>query len=364
MPFLDLTRQHRRLAHEIEAAISGVVRRGVFVIGPEVAAFEEEFARYVGARFAVGVGSGTEALHLALRACGVRPGDEVVTVSHTAVATVAAVELSGARPVLVDVDPATCTIDPALVERAISPRTKVVLPVHLYGTPADMSSVLSVAMRHGLRVVEDCAQAHGARYGGRRVGVLGDLGCFSFYPTKNLGALGDGGVITTDDPVLAEQARLLRQYGWRERYVSVVRGSNSRLDEIQAAVLRVKLRHLDAWNVRRRELAKRYVDALGGGTWVPAAPASAEPAYHLFVVRTDRRDELRDFLADQGISTLIHYPLPVHLQEAYRDLGYGPGTLPASEAAAGTVLSLPLYPEMTDEEAETVAGALARWSRA
>lgn len=332
-------------------------------MGPEVSAFEEEFARYIGSRFAIGVGSGTEALHLGLRACGVGPGDEVVTVSHTAVATVAAVELSGARAVLVDVDPATCTMDPALLEKAISSRTKVILPVHLYGTPAEMSSILAVAERHGVRVVEDCAQAHGARYGGRRVGTLGDLGCFSFYPTKNLGALGDGGIITTDDAALTEQARLLRQYGWRERYVSEVKGSNSRLDEIQAAVLRVKLPHLDAWNARRRELAALYVQTLSEEVQATGAPAGAEPVHHLFVVRTTRRDELRKSLADQGIATLIHYPVPVHLQEAYRDLGYGPGALPASEAAARTVVSLPLYPEMTDEEAAAVATALARWSR-
>jgi len=362
---LDLSRQHLALADELAEALRRVLAHGRFVLGPEVEAFEEEFARYAGRRFGIGVGSGTEALHVALLACGVGPGDEVVTVSHTAVATVAAVELTGARPVLVDVDAETCSLDPVLVERALSPRTKAIVPVHLYGAPAEMSPILELARRRGLRVVEDCAQAHGAVYDGRRVGSLGDMGCFSFYPTKNLGALGDGGMITTNDAELAERARLLRQYGWRERYVSVVRGLNSRLDEIQAAVLRVKLRHLDAWNARRRALAARYLAALREtNLQTVRVPERGDPVFHLFVVRTERREAFRTHLEERGIGTMIHYPVPVHQQDAYLDLGYGPGALPASEAAARTVVSLPLYPEMTDEEVGAVATAVAAWGRA
>lgn len=365
VPFLDLSRQHLALRDELAEALSRVMAHGRYVLGPEVEAFEEEFAQYVGCRFGIGVGSGTEAIHVALRACGVGPGDEVVTVSHTAVATVAAVELAGARPVLVDVDAATCSLDPTLVERAISPRTRAIVPVHLYGAPAEMSLILDLARRHGLRVVEDCAQAHGATYGGRRLGSLGDMGCFSFYPTKNLGAVGDGGMVTTDNPDLARQARLVRQYGWRERHVSTVKGLNSRLDEIQAAVLRVKLRHLNGWNARRRELAARYLAALHGtDLQAVRVPATAEPVFHLFVVRAHQRDALRTYLLERGVATLVHYPVPVHMQEAYRDLGYGPGSLPATEAAAQTVVSLPLYPEMRDEEADAVATAVAAWGRA
>lgn len=299
---------------------------------------------------------------MALRACGVGPGDEVITVSHTAVASVAAVELAGARPVLVDVDRETCTLDPTLVERAVTSRTRAIVPVHLYGAPVEMSPILEVARRRGLRVVEDCAQAHGAGYGGHRLGGLGDLGCFSFYPTKNLGALGDGGMITTNDDELAARVRLLRQYGWKERYVSVIRGLNSRLDEIQAAVLRVKLRRLDAWNARRRALAARYLAAIDGKVLQKVRmPESAVLAYHLFVVRSDRRAAFRAHLEERGIGTMIHYPVPVHQQRAYLGLGYAPGALPASEEVARTVVSLPLYPEMSEEEVDVVTNGIATW---
>lgn len=345
------------LAHraEVDEAIGRVLAGGRYILGPEVEAFEAEFAAYVGVRFGVGVASGTDALVLALRAAGVGPGDEVVTVSHTAVATVAAIELAGARPVLVDIEPDYYTLDPARLERAIGPRTRAVVPVHLYGQPAELGPILEVARRYGLRVVEDCAQAHGAVYRGRRVGAWGDLGAFSFYPTKNLGGLGDGGMVVTDDPELAGRLRLLREYGWAERYVSSLPGFNSRLDELQAAVLRVKLRHLEADNRRRAEIAARY-DAGLAGTAVrpPKVRPGATHVYHLYVVRSWRREELRAFLAMRGVGTAVHYPVPVHLQPAYRGRVRVAGSLAETERAAREVLSLPIYPELTDREVATV----------
>ncbi len=345
------------LAHraEVDEAIGRVLAGGRYILGPEVEAFEAEFAAYVGVRFGIGVASGTDALVLALRAAGVGPGDEVVTVSHTAVATVAAIELAGARPVLVDIEPDYYTLDPARLERAIGPRTRAVVPVHLYGQPADLGPILEVARRYGLRVVEDCAQAHGAVYRGRRVGAWGDLGAFSFYPTKNLGGFGDGGMVVTDDPELAGRVRLLREYGWAERYVSSVAGFNSRLDELQAAVLRVKLRHLEADNRRRAEIAARY-DAGLAGTAVrpPKVRPGATHVYHLYVVRSGRREELRAFLARRGVGTAVHYPVPVHLQPAYRGRVRVAGSLAETERAAREVLSLPIYPELTDGEVATV----------
>ncbi|MBI4497787.1 MAG: DegT/DnrJ/EryC1/StrS family aminotransferase [Chloroflexi bacterium] len=360
IPFLDLKGQHQALRTEIDAAIAGVLERGQFILGPEVAAFEAEFARYTGAADGVAVASGTDALHLALRACDIGPGDEVITVAHTAGATVAAVVMAGARPVLVDIDPRSYTIDPEQVARHITPRTRAILPVHLYGQAVDLAPLLDLAHRHGLRVIEDCAQAHGAEYRGRRVGGWGDLGCFSFYPTKNLGALGDAGMVVTSDPALADRLRLLRQYGWRERDRAVLHGYNSRMDELQAAVLRVKLRHLDAWTARRRELAQRYRHLLGeSGVALPDALPYGLHVYHLFVIRSPRRDALRQHLSEQGIGAMVHYPVPVHLQEAYRGLGLGPGALPISERSAGEILSLPLHPELADAAVERVA-ALVR----
>ncbi len=349
------------LAHrgEIDGAVRRVLAGGRYILGPEVEAFEAEFAALIGVRFAVGVASGTDALVLALRAAGVGPGDEVVTVSHTAVATVAAIELAGASPVLVDIEPAYYTLDPAGLEAAISPRTKAVIPVHLYGQPADLEPILAISRRYGLRVIEDCAQAHGAVYRGRRVGAWGDLGCFSFYPTKNLGAFGDGGMVVTDDPELAGRLRLLREYGWAERYVSSLPGYNSRLDELQAALLRVKLRHLEAANDRRREIAARYIEALAGtAVEPPRVRPEATHVFHLFVVRSKARDRLREFLAARGVGTAVHYPVPVHLQPAYRGRVRIAGPLAATEGAAREVVSLPMYPELTDEEVETVIGSI------
>jgi len=272
---------------------------------------------------------------------------------------VAAIELAGARPVLVDIDPARYTLDPDRLEAAITPRARAVVPVHLYGCPADLAPILEIARRHNLYVIEDCAQAHGAQYQGRPVGSWGHVAAFSFYPTKNLGACGDGGMVVTNDPELAERARLLRQYGWRERYISSLKGLNSRLDELQAAILRVKLRRLEEWNAKRRQLAHLYNELLAGsGIIIPGEPAGATRVYHLYVVRHPRRDELQAFLRKRDIGSLIHYPAPVHLQPAYRDLGYEAGDLPASEAAAQEVLSLPLYPELREEEAAIVADAV------
>jgi dTDP-4-amino-4,6-dideoxygalactose transaminase len=365
------------LAHraEIEAGIARVLESGWYILGQEVDAFEQEFAAFLGVRFAIGVGSGTEALHLALRACGVGPGDVVYTVSHTAVATVAAIELAGARPVLVDIDPATYGMDPARLEAAIEAgrtappghsrhagRPRAILPVHLYGHPAPMPAILEIARRHGLYVVEDCAQSHGAAVDGLKTGSWGHLGAFSFYPTKNLGALGDGGAIVTGDPDLAERVRLLRQYGWRQRYVSERPGTNSRLDELQAAVLRAKLRYLEQENARRRELAHVYDRLLvKSGLATPACQPWAEHVYHQYVVRTPRRDALRSYLRERGIGTLIHYPQAVHQQPAYANRLPRSGELAQSERAAAQVLSLPIYPELPFEQAALVAQAIGEW---
>jgi len=348
--------QYRAHKAEIDAAIARVLERGWYILGDEVRAFEAEFAGYVGAAHGVGVGSGTEALHLALAACGIGPGDEVVTVSHTAVATVAAVAMAGATPVFVDIAPTYYTLDPRALAAAITLRTKAVVVVHLYGQPADLDGVLAVARPRGLRVIEDCAQAHGAQYRGRPVGSWGDLACFSFYPTKNLGALGDGGMVVTGDAALAERVRLLREYGWAERYVSHVGGWNSRLDELQAAVLRVKLRHLDADNAVRVTLAARYDAALAGAAVVtPACRPDATHVFHLYVVRSARRDELQAFLKSRGVGALVHYPVPVHLQPAYKGRFRGGEELAESERAAREVLSLPLYPELEPEAVDAVA---------
>ena len=328
------------------------------MLGEEVSLFEREFAAYVGVEHGVAVGSGTEALHLALAAAGVGPGDEVVTVAHTAVATVAAIELVGATPVLVDIEREFYTLDPSLLEQAVTPRTKAVIPVHLYGQPADLTPILRIARRHGLRVIEDCAQAHGAAYDGRRVGSCGDMGCFSFYPTKNLGAIGDGGLVVTGDAQLAGRVRSLREYGWSERYVSSISGWNSRLDEIQAAILRVKLRYLDEDNQRRMRLAAAYDEGLAGaGVATPRRRENVDHVYHLYVVRAAERDRLQAQLKAVGIGTLVHYPLPIHLQPAYAGRLQGREHLPETECAAREVLSLPMYPELTLDDVRQVARA-------
>jgi dTDP-4-amino-4,6-dideoxygalactose transaminase len=349
---------------EIDAAIAGVLARGSYILGEEVTALEREFAAYLGVKHCIGVANGTDALHLALRACGLAPGDEVVTVSHTAVATVAAIEMAGATPVLVDIDD-SYTIDPVAVRTALTPRTRVLIPVHLYGQPADLDPLRAIARERGLRILEDCAQSHGARYKGVRTGACGDLAAFSFYPTKNLGALGDGGAIATNDDALASKVRLLREYGWKQRYISDIPGVNSRLDEIQAAILRVQLRHLDAGNAARKALAALYDAALRGTTLtLPSTPADRDHVYHQYVVRHPRRDALREHLKAQGIGTLVHYPVPVHLQPAYANRLRKAGSLERTETAAATVLSLPMFPELPRADAERTARTLKAWAQA
>lgn len=330
------------LGRALGDAAQRVLASGWYILGPELEAFEADFAAYHQVRHAIGVANGTDAVELALRALEIGRGDEVITVSHTAVATVCAVERTGATPVLVDVDEATYTMDPAAVADAITSRTRAIVPVHLYGHPADMTALADIAARHDLALVEDCAQAHGARWKGRLAGTMGQLGAFSFYPTKNLGAYGDAGAVVTDDPRLAERVRSLRNYGQRDRYHHLEPGQNSRLDEIQAALLRVKLAYLDEHNAVRRRLAGEYSNRLAGVV-TPVSRSEAEHVFHLYVVRHTQRDELRDSLARRGIQTLIHYPLPVHLQPAYSHLGYLPNSLPVTERIAREILSLPLF---------------------
>lgn len=351
---------------EIDAAVARVLTSGSYILGGEVAAFEDEFAAFIGdgeTMRGIGVASGTDAVHLALRACGIGPGDEVVTTAFTAVGTVAAIEQSGATPVFADIEPGSLTLDPAAVERVVTPKTRAILPVHLYGGPADLGTLADVARRHGLRLIEDCAQAHGARYKGRRAGAMGDFGCFSCYPTKNLGALGDAGILVTRDPALADAARRLRQYGWDEHRNSQIPGINSRLDAVQAAVLSVKLPHLDADNAARARIAAAYDAAFADiDVALPLSRRGDVHVYHLYTLRTPRRDALRSFLAARGIETRVHYDVPVHLQPAYRGrialaAAFANG-LPVTERAAREVLSLPMYPELRDDEVEAVIKAV------
>ena len=357
--------QANYLAHKaaIDAALTAVLDAGWYILGRQVAEFEREFAAWLGSPHAVGTASGTDALQLALRACGIGAGDLVLTVSHTAVATVAAIELAGATPVFVDIDPRTFTMDPACLRQVLqvsrSRRVKAVVPVHLYGHPADMPAITELASRHGLFVIEDCAQAHGASIGGRRVGTWGHLAAFSFYPTKNLGALGDAGAVSTGDAVLADKLRSLREYGWRERYVSDAPGMNTRLDELQAAVLRAKLPHLEAGNLRRGRIAALYSDLLRDTCLIlPTCRDGCQHAWHQYVVRSRQRDGLRERLQAAGVTTLVHYPVPVHLQPAYEDRLKLPAPLPHTEEAARQVLSLPMFPELSDEQVAAVVAAI------
>ena len=358
IPYADLQQQYRSIKAEIDEAVLGVLDSAQFVLGEEVAAFEREFAGFCRAREAVAVNSGTSALHLALLAAGIGPGDEVITVPFTFIATIAAIEYTGARPVLVDIDPITYTMDPALIDRAITPHTKAIMPVHLYGQPADMDPILEIARARRLVVIEDAAQAHGADYNGRRCGSMGDSAGFSFYPGKNLGAYGEGGALVTNNIDYANRARVMRSWGEERRYEHAVKGFNYRMDGIQGAVLRVKLRHLEGWTRARQSRAARYRAALAGsGAALPRERSGSTHVYHVFAVRVPRRDAWRAHLAEQGVQTGVHYPVPVHLQPAYADLGYGPGSFPNAEAVARDVLSLPLFPELTDAQVDRV-GAL------
>ena len=355
VPFLDLHAGSAELRTEIDTAIARVLDSGWYILGPEVDAFESEFAAYCEASHCVGLANGLDALHLALRAMEVGPGDEVIVPSNTYIATWLAVSQCGATPVPVEPVEATYNLDPALIEAAITPRTKVILPVHLYGQPADLDPILAIARKHGLRVLEDGAQAHGARYKGKRLGGHGEVVAWSFYPGKNLGALGDGGAVTTDDDALADRLRVLRNYGSRVKYVNEVQGYNSRLDPLQAAVLRVKLAHLDAWNARRAALARIYLDGLRDtGLVLPDVPDWAEPVWHLFVVRHPERDALQQRLTEAGIGSLIHYPIPPHRQEAYAEAGYPADAFPLASQLAGEVLSLPMGPHLAPEQAAAV----------
>jgi dTDP-4-amino-4,6-dideoxygalactose transaminase len=359
IPFVDLKSQYASIKSEVNAAIQGVLDSCQFTLGSEVAAFEDEFAAYCQAKHGIGVNSGTSALHLALLAAGIGPGDEVITVPFTFVATVAAIHYSGAKTVFVDIDPRTFTMDVTAIEAAITPKTRAILPVHLYGQPADMDPILEIAKRHRLVVIEDAAQAHGAEYKGRRTGSMGDMGCFSFYPGKNLGAYGEGGMVTTDNPDYARTLRMLRDWGAERKYEHVLKGYNYRLEGIQGAVLRVKLRHLESWTEARRAVAAHYDRLLAGsGVQTPRAMPYSRHVYHIYAIRTSERQVWQDALQKQGIHTGIHYPIPVHLLPAYADLGYQRGQFPHAEQAAAEVLSLPMYPELSAAQRETVCRAV------
>jgi dTDP-4-amino-4,6-dideoxygalactose transaminase len=363
VPFVDLKQQYTAIKDEILAAVANVFESTQFVLGKEVAAFEEEFARFCGVKHCVGVNSGTSALHLALLAAGVGPGDEVITVPCTFVATVASVVYTGARPVFVDVDPVTYTMDPGRIEAAITPRTKAILPVHLYGNPADMNPILAIARRHGLTVIEDAAQAHGAEYQGRRCGSMGEMACFSFYPGKNLGAYGEGGMVATNSPELARTIRMLRDWGAEKKYQHVLKGYNYRMEGVQGAILRVKLRYLEAWTEARRAHAAAYNRLLAGsGLTLPAELPGNRHVYHVYAVLTPHRQEFMESLAAQGVQTGIHYPIPVHLLPAYADLGYRAGEFPVTETVAAQEVSLPMFPELTGAQLEAVAQAVGEFA--
>ena len=355
IPFLDLRAINKPCENALQEAFLRVLDSGWYILGKEVEAFESEFATYSEARHCIGVGNGLDALHLILLAYGIGAGDEVIVPSNTYIATWLAASYAGAIPVPVEPDEATCNIDPAKVEAAITPRTKAIMAVHLYGQSADMDPLIAICRKYNLKLIEDAAQAHGARYKGRRVGSLGDAAGFSFYPGKNLGALGDGGAVTTNDDTLADKLRVLRNYGSRIKYHNEVKGYNSRLDELQAAFLRVKLRYLDLQNERRKAIARRYLGELAGvGLKLPFVPDWADPVWHLFVVRHPRRDVIQAWLQSQGVGTMIHYPIPPHRQVGYAELGYSAGDLPIAERIHAEVLSLPMDPSMSDASVEQV----------
>ncbi|NJO16870.1 MAG: DegT/DnrJ/EryC1/StrS family aminotransferase [Thioploca sp.] len=359
VPFLDLKIQYQNIKNEIEEAISNVLENTQFVLGTEVAAFETEFAAYCHADYGIGVNSGTSALHLALLAAGVGPGDEVITIPFTFVATVAAIDYTGAKPVFVDIEPNSFTINTNQIEKAITQRTKAILPVHLYGQPADLDPILEIAQHYGLTLIEDAAQAHGAEYKGRRVGSIGDLGCFSFYPSKNLGAYGEGGMVVTHHEKYAHAIKLLRDWGQERKYHHILKGYNYRLEEIQAAILRVKLRYLESWTKARQSHAQQYDEQLiNAQVQTPQIMPYSRHVYHIYAVRTTQRTALQQQLQQQGIQTGIHYPVPVHLMPAYADLGYQLGDFPQSELAANEVLSLPMYAELLIDQTKSVTHAI------
>lgn len=355
VPFLDLKRQYLAIRDEIDVAVAEVLDSGWFILGPKVAEFEQQFAQYLGVKHAIGVANGTEALQLALLAVGVKPDDEVILPANS-YPSAFAIAATSAVPKLVDIDCKSFNIDPSLIEESISSKTKAVMPVHLYGQPSEMEQIVQIAKKHNLFVIEDCAQAHGAVYQGKRVGVFGDVGCFSFYPTKNLGAYGDGGMVVSNNDRLAEEIKQLRVYGEEKRYKSVVKGINSRLDELQAAILLVKLKYLDEWNQKRRKHAKRYLDLLSDvDLTLPKEVTGSSHVYHLFVVRTERRDELQRYLTKRGIGSAVHYPSPIHFQPSFKYLGYRQDDFSVSEKASQEILSLPMFPELSKEEITRVS---------
>jgi dTDP-4-amino-4,6-dideoxygalactose transaminase len=362
IPFGDLKRNYFQLKKEIDQAVQRVLDSGWFILGKELLAFEEQFAAFLEVRHAIGVGSGTEALHLALLACDVEPGDEVITVPNTAVPTISAISFANAKPVFVDIDQKTYCMDASLIEEKISNRTKVILPVHLYGRPCDMEAIRHVAEKYNLDVVEDCAQSHGATFNGKLTGTFGRFGCFSFYPSKNLGAYGDAGIVVTNDQKDASKIKLLRNYGEKQRYDHQSKGFNSRLDEMQAAILSVKLAYLAQWNARRREIAGMYGKGIDNPLIAkPQADSRAVHAFHLYVIRCPHRDHLREYLRQNGVGTQIHYPIPCHLQQAYKDLGLKKGSYPVTERYASEILSLPIYPELADEEIGYIVGKINQY---
>jgi len=363
IPLLDLVAQYNTIKPDIDAAIQEVLNSAKFILGPNEKAFEQEAAEYLGVKHAVGVASGTDALVIALRALGIGRGDEVIVPAYSFFATAGTVLTVGATPVFVDIDPKTCLIDTAKITRAITERTRAILPVHLYGQAADMEEINQIAARHGLKVVEDNAQAFGATYHGTHTGALGDLGCLSFFPSKNLGAYGDAGMVTTDDDKLAEVVTMLRTHGWKKKYFPEMLGYNSRLDEMQAAILRVKLKHVDTWNARRREIVEVYNAHLGAaGIAIPAAAPERTHVYHLYIIRSKKRELLKEQLKERGVASEVYYPQPLHLSAPCRELGWVEGTLPVAEQAARETLALPLYPEMTDEQINAVITAVIELS--
>ncbi|MFA5309032.1 MAG: DegT/DnrJ/EryC1/StrS family aminotransferase [Dehalococcoidales bacterium] len=362
VPLVDLKKQYQEIKKDVLDEISLALDGMQLFLGKNVQAVETSYAAFCGTKYAIGVGSGTDALHIALRACGIGPGDEVITVAHTFIATVEAIILAGAKPVLVDIDPETCNIDPAEVAKKITKKTRAILPVHLYGHPADMDPIKELAKLHKLWVIEDSCQAHGAEYKGQRTGSLGDIGCFSFYFTKNLGGYGEGGIITTSNPDLAAKCRMIRDHGQNAKYYHQTMGVNGRLDEIQAAVLKIKLRHLDDWTEMRRNNAQIYREYLPSSVALPGEMPWAKHVYHLFVIKTPERDGLKSWLEQKGIATGMHYPVPIHLQEAWREYGGEDIYLPVTEKITKEILSLPMYPELSEGEIQYICGCVREFS--
>ncbi|MFA5389280.1 MAG: DegT/DnrJ/EryC1/StrS family aminotransferase [Candidatus Omnitrophota bacterium] len=357
----SLKRQYEQIKDELKAPIEKVMMSGGFILGEDVGLFEKEFAGYCGAKYGIGVNSGTDALFLACLACGIGKDDEIITPTYTYIATSFGISMAGARPVFVDMEEATCNMDVSKIEKAITKKTKAILPVHLYGHAADMDPILNIANKHGLKVIEDCAQAHGALYNNKKVGGLGDAACFSFYPTKNLGAFGDGGMIVTSSEEIRGKALLLRDYGRKGRYENIIKGYNSRLDTLQAAILRVKFKHLDEWNEKRRKnagLYSRLFKEAGLDIVLPCEAEYAKHVYHQYAVRIKNREKVMEKLADKGVNPLIHYPIPIHLQECYKELSYKKGGFPIAEKCCEEIMSLPMYPELTEEEIRYVVDSI------